>query len=357
MSVSRTACVCCLLWSTGVAMAQIPEIKPQVVSRQEVEGNVTMVEVAAHFVTAIRMPETVNSVVVGDPALFQVEHSDREPHLVFVKPLTTKPAETNLLISTTRGHEATLLLISRGEQKSAAPESVDFLLKYKPAGGFLIEPDYPSSLVAQTVPVALGTEGAPALAATAATPVSLAKFDPPSSRALDPPSEVRRGEMDEFLTQQERAPLPTLYGEHVAGETATGDRVRAGVSGVVDGGQQVIVLFSVVNPTVHNILLMPPQVQLGGKIKSGKIIRRSHWSSADQLPVMDFRLSKRRLAPGERADGVVLFERPPYKQSNETLFLQMAEAGAVDRPALAPIGFGISTAREESDHGNPATGK
>ena len=120
---------------------------------------------------------------------------------------------------------------------------------------------------------------------------------------------------------------------------------------------QVIVLFSVVNPTDHNILLMPPQVQLGGRVKSGKIIRRSHWSSADQLPVMDFRLSKRRLGPGERADGVALFERPPYKQSNETLFLQVAEAGAVDRPALAPIGFGISTLREESDHGKPTTGK
>ena len=36
-----------------------------------------------------------------------------------------------------------------------------------------------------------------------------------------------------------------------------------------------------------------------------------------------------------------MFERPPYKQSkNETLFLQMAESGAVIAPALAPIGFG-----------------
>jgi hypothetical protein len=46
---------------------------------------------------------------------------------------------------------------------------------------------------------------------------------------------------------------------------------------------------------------------------------------------------------------VALFERPPYKQSNETLFLQVAESGAVDRPALAPIGFGISTASEDQN--------
>jgi hypothetical protein len=48
-----------------------------------------------------------------------------------------------------------------------------------------------------------------------------------------------------------------------------------------------------------------------------------------------------------------VFERPPYKQSNETLFLQMAESGAVDRPALAPIGFGVSSLRQEGDHGTP----
>jgi hypothetical protein len=35
------------------------------------------------------------------------------------------------------------------------------------------------------------------------------------------------------------------------------------------------------------------------------------------------------------------------------LFLQMAETGAVDRPALAPIGFGISSYdyREEGSNG------
>jgi len=105
---------------------------------------------------------------------------------------------------------------------------------------------------------------------------------------------------------------------------------------VVDGGKSVIVLFSVLNPANHAIELMPPQVQLGGKIKN-------KWTTAEQLPVTDYRLSTRRLGPGARADGVVVFERPAFKQANETLFLQMAESGAVDKPALAPIGFGIST--------------
>src|SRR5215470_4003625 len=122
--------------------------------------------------------------------------------------------------------------------------------------------------------------------------------------------------------------------------------VRAGVSEVIDQGTTVVVLFSALNAEDHAIELMPPQIQLGGIRKTGKIIRKSRWSTAEQLPVTDFRMSRRRLGPGERADGVVVFQRPSFKQSSETLFLQMAESGAVDRPALAPIGFGISSFRE-----------
>jgi hypothetical protein len=349
----RSAWLLGLMWSVSMAVAQVREIQPQVLTMPDLEGRVTEIEVTAHFVTAIRMPEPVNSVVVGDPALFQVEHSDKEPQLVFIKALTTKPSETNLLISTTRGHEASLLVISRGESQSHS--NVDFLLRYKRGEGFLVEPSgYPSALIGETlaaeqVAPAPAAGSLPSSPASAVTLASLATGDPPKAGADPPAGEARRGGLDQLLARQERAPLPALYGEHISVENPSGDHVRAGVSEVIDGGQQVIVLFSAVDPTNHNILLMPPQVQLGGKTKSGKVIKRSHWSTAEQLPVMDYRLSKRRLGPGERADGVMVFERPPYKQSNETLLLQMAEAGAVDRPALAPIGFGISTFQEDVD--------
>jgi hypothetical protein len=92
---------------------------------------------------------------------------------------------------------------------------------------------------------------------------------------------------------------------------------------------------------------MPPQIQLAGKVKKGAIVKHKVWSNSEQLLVEEFRMSRRRLGPGERADGVVVFERPSFKQSNETVLLQMADSGAVDRPALAPIGFGISTFRKE----------
>ena len=40
--------------------------------------------------------------------------------------------------------------------------------------------------------------------------------------------------------------------------------------------------------------------------------------------------------------------RPGFKQASENLFLQIAESGAIDKPALAPIGFGVS-ALEKGD--------
>jgi hypothetical protein len=313
-----------LLLVATVALAQQPSIDPQVRNKLTVGHKITSVELTAHFVTAIRVPEPVNSVVVGDPTLFQVEHSEHEPVMVFVKALTTEPSESNLLISTIKGRQISILLVNHGHGSN--PSKVDFLLRYQNAGGFLIEPDpAPFALVAQTTSLQ----------------------SPATSEAT---SDSKADFLDGLLARQKLAPLPVLYSERMESDEVKGARLRAGISEVIDGGQQVIVLFSVVNTSKHPILLMPPQIQLGGRGRSGKLIKRERWSTAEQLPVMDSRLSKRRIAPGERADGVVLFERPSYKRSSETLFLQMAESGAVDKPALAPIGFGVNTLREEAHH-------
>src|SRR6202521_3392188 len=138
-------------------MVQI-QVQPQVVGRSIRDGQVTTVFLAPRYVTAIRMPEPINSVVVGDPASFSAEHSDREPNLVFVKPITTKAAQTNLLILTTRGLQASLLLISRGEPKEEGQPAVDFLMRYTPAGQFMIQPaDSPSAMIPQTITVASTT--------------------------------------------------------------------------------------------------------------------------------------------------------------------------------------------------------
>ena len=342
-----------LLAGTGVATAQVQQIQPQIQNREESDGKVAVVEVAPRFVTTIRLPEVVSSVVVGDAASFLVEHSEREPKLVFVKALTTKPAETNLLIATSSGHQVSLLLVNRGESPTPEGRHVAFLIKYAPTTGFLVEPAvFPSALIGQTVSLqdgAVGTSRASVASVRPAVEVSTPFPNTNLGRQDKAPPGVSRDNtgLDELLQQQERSAMPRLYGEHFSADSEQGDLVRAGVSRVIDRGQEVAVLFSAVNSSKHAILLMPPQVQLGGRLHKGKQSEHGRWSTAEQLPVSDFRMNRRRLGPGERADGVVLFERPPYKQSNETLLLQIAEAGAVDRPALAPIGFGISTVPED----------
>jgi len=356
MKMLRGLSLLCFFFGTSLAFAQASKVEPRITTETDLDRKVTVVEVAARYVTAIRLPEAVNSVVVGDPSAFQVEHSEREPRLVFVKALSTKPSETNLLISTAGGHEISLLLISRGESNSADRTQVDFLLKYEASRGFFVAPSaFPFALVGATVPLteARGTEGREIkkLSSPGDGPSSVFSFvgDPLPPRSNLSTEGIQSRGLDQFLEQQARAPLPVLYGQRVDEEKESGDPVRAGVSRVIDGGQQVGVLFSVVNPTKHAILLMPPQVQLGGRTTSGKLIRHEKWSTAEQLQMLDFRLNRRRLGPSERADGVVVFERPPYKQSNEMLLLQVAESGAVDRPALAPIGFGVSSSREDEN--------
>ena len=337
----------------GQAIVQI-QVQPQVVGRSIRDSQVTTVFLAPRYVTAIRMPEPINSVVVGDPSSFSAEHSDREPNLVFVKPITPKAAQTNLLISSTRGLQTSLLLVSRGELKEEGQPAVDFLMRYKPAGQFLIQPaDYPSAAIPQTVTVGstvrvpFGAALPGPVAPASLTNYGVSKEQPATQlRVATNSTTVVRTALDDLLDRQRLAPLPALYGQKPGISPPGKELVKTGVSEVIDQGSAVVILFSAVNVQDHAVELMPPQIQLGGMKKSGTIIRKSRWSTSEQLPVTDFRMSRRRLGPGERADGVVVFQRPSFKQSTETLFLQMAESGAVDRPALAPIGFGISSFRE-----------
>ena len=360
MKTSRLGIVLCwFLFGTIASAAQIV-VSPQVRTKPATDGQVSVLEIGAHFVSAIRLPEPVNSIAVGDPALFQVEHSDREPELVLVKALTERSSETNLLVSTIHGHQFSFLLVNRGS--AVTSPKVDFLVQYKSAESFLVEPEVvPFPLVGQTASIGKSAPPTPAVAKTDAdNPAKLlpTAWSETATESTNIHAEVTLNQstsLDDLLRRQESAPLPALYGERIEGENMKTDRLRIGVSEIIDGGDPVTVLFSVINTSKHAILLMPPQVQLGGKTRTGKLVKHDRWSTAEQLAVSDFRLSRRRVGTGDRADGVVVFQRPPYKQSTEQLFLQVADSGAVDRPALAPIGFGVSSVRQEEDHGTRET--
>jgi hypothetical protein len=202
-----------------IASAQVPEVRPQVAGRAVQEGQVTVVYLAPRFATAIRMPDAINSVVLGDPDSFTAEHSEREPQIVFVKPITAKAAQTNLLISTAHGYQANLLLISRGEAAGTQPD-VDFMMRYRPAGRFVIEPSAPSLSIAQTV----------------ALPTTGQMVEPPKIPSPATPSDIRPAAQnadaalgfDALLERQRRAPLPDSA-------ASAGDCKRSG-PGATDAG-------------------------------------------------------------------------------------------------------------------------
>lgn len=323
-----------LLPSTDMS-SPLPKIEPRVVREEpDTKQAATPVHLLPHFSTTIRMRDAVRSVVVGDPSLFWADHKDEDASLVIVHARTEQPAQTNLEVTTVSGQQAILWLIS--DPQSQSP--VDFALHYDtlpstPASRsfWRKESVLPHMLVAETLRVdssAPQTEGQ-APGGPAPSPIS---WNGESERSSEPETQIN---LDRLLAEQERAPLPILYGQHPA--SIKGEpHLQAGVSQVIDQGGTVLVLFSVVNPAAHAVALLPPQVQLGGQVKK-------KWTTAEQLPVIQSKLDRVRVGPGERANGLVLFERPSFKQSKESLFLQMADSSAVDRPALAPIGFGVSS--------------
>jgi len=136
------------------------QVEPIVLARSSLDDKVVALRLGPRIATSIRLPEPVNAVVIGGPENFLAEHSEREPELVTVKPVTDQPAQTNLLITTTLGHQLNLLLSSPGEQK-AGSLPVDILLTYsKPkSGSFLVEESaFPASLIAETAGIGADTK-------------------------------------------------------------------------------------------------------------------------------------------------------------------------------------------------------
>ena len=84
------------------------QVEP-VVSKRSLTDQVQVGRVAPRCATAIRVPEPVSSMVIGDPERFLAEHSEKEPTPVLVKPATEQPGESNLLVVTTSGRQPSFL--------------------------------------------------------------------------------------------------------------------------------------------------------------------------------------------------------------------------------------------------------
>src|SRR5437899_9030994 len=230
--------------------------------------------------------------------------------LVFVKPATSAVAETNVLITTTTGRQFPLLLKNNGEAR--LDSAVDLLVVCRIGGTSFIEETYSTSLVAENVGLGSTNE------------------DKPNGASL------REGAVIQ-LEEQRKQPLPTLEGNHL----------KVGIGQVIERASQFVVFFTVLNSTHEPIELMSPQIQLAGRVRSGRFKHNSRWTTVEQLPVTAFRLDRRKLDPGMRTEGFVVFERPALKQSNQNLLLQVADAAMVDQPVLVPISFSVKSDPED----------
>lgn len=260
---------------------------------------VTVLHVRPGYVSSVRVLEEVSSVVLGDPGSFKAEHSEAEPQLVFFKATTAKSAQTNALITTKGGREISLSLVSNG--KADHSDVVDYVLNCERPRSFLIASAHSSFVVGDTRNVA--QEG-------------------PSSRSS---SEKQPISQEPQLMRPDRLENPRWQGK----------LLRVAVGQTTEKEQEMAVPFAVLNASARTVELLPPQVQLAGnsKDKHRKAIK------AEPVAIKDYSISTRRLAPGGRADGVVVFERPSFKESSERLLLAVAQAEEVDRPVLAPMAF------------------
>jgi hypothetical protein len=284
-----------------------PQVDPAIVDLPISASTVTDVHLHPFFTTTIRLPDAVTSVAVGAPTLFKVEHSADDPRLVFIKPTTADAATSNLIIALQSGQEISLRLLSDGAN-SRTP--VDFVVNYEPRQSFLI---------GSTDEVA-------------------------GSSAPDPDPTAKPSAIDLALKQQSQVASPDWSASNCknAGDsdrTDLGKLILGALGTVQELGPVMLVAYSIENASDHWIEVLPPQVELRGPNLDASKKKRKDQVLADEVPVAGYRLSARRLAPGERADGAVEFSRPSFKQSADHLVLELGTASAVDHPLLLPLPF------------------
>jgi hypothetical protein len=284
-------------------------VKPRVATITINPSEVITLHLRPEFESTIHMPEEITSVILGSPGSFKAEHNEGEPEYVYVKPITKEAAESNLLIATKSGLHVTLELISDEVGASGSALPVDFLIEYRTSRSFLIAGSAGAEHT-RVEPTGIASYSAPPRISAAAKPLS----------AIDEEYE---------LQMRINAPGWTKWeGKQI--ETSLGD--------IRQWSNQTVISFSILNASDQPVEVVPPQIQISGravkkKKKEGKSL------TADQLLIREYRLSATRIEAGARADGVVVFDRPNFKQSTEKLFLQIAQADQVDRPILIRLPF------------------
>lgn len=73
-----------------LAQTESSTVLPRITTVSIEQSAVTVLHLGIGYITAVRVPEEIGSVVIGNPASFKAEHSEAEPRLLFLKPITTQ---------------------------------------------------------------------------------------------------------------------------------------------------------------------------------------------------------------------------------------------------------------------------
>ena len=271
---------------------------------------VTILHLRPEFESTIRMPEEVTSIILGSPGSFKAEHSEGEAEYVYVKPITKQPAQSNLLIATKSGQHVNLELVSDGAAKDNS-QPIDFLIEYRASRSFLINSDPPSPVPQKPVDT---------------------RHQPSAAYEQTLSSSVIPSALEQEFEQQERinAPKWTKW---------DGKQIETSIGDVRQWNNETVITYSIFNSSDEPVEIVPPQIQITGRKTEKKKKKEGKGIISDQLEIRNFKLSKTRIEAGGRADGVVVFDRPNFKESTEKLFLQIAQADQVDQPILIRLPF------------------
>ena len=285
-----------------VAQTETGRILPKVITLSLKPNATATIHLGLGYVSSVRLPDDVNSIVLGDPSRFRAEHADAEPRLVFLKTITEDSARSNALITTKSGETVELDLVGLG--KVAESAQLDLFVDCRRERHPLVVSASERSLIRDTGPLTTAGNAAASL----------------PYREPDLIGQELEKERSTSFPYRNRGQVAAVVGE------CTQDR------------QRMIVAFSVVNGSESEIELLPPQIELAGSApgKKRKLLK------TEPLVVSEFRITSRRIASGQRADGVVEFERPAFKEAGEALRLRLAPADKVDRPLILPIPFTAS---------------
>jgi hypothetical protein len=278
--------------------AQTEPPTARIVSLNVDPGKILFLHLRPGYVSSVRVLEAVSSVVLGDPETFKAEHSEAEPQLVFFKTISSKPAQTNALITTRSGREIALSLVSQGKLDHTEP--VDYVLNCERPHSFLIAPARSSFLVGEIKDIA--TE--------------------------DPPA---RGTPSRSATSEQELPAA----ERLRNPHWQGKSLRVAVGPPIGKTHEMIVPFAVLNSSGEPMELLPPQIALASKSRD----KHRKGVKAEPVAIKDYWINTRWLAAGARADGIVAFERPSFKESTERLLLSVSQASEVDHPVFVTIAF------------------